>query len=280
MNETETRAELIDPAPHVAGCGVVEAGRTPRSNGKLNEKHLNEFVRHVPPGAIQDPGSKLVPRTWAACTGLGNDLPASTQKRMDLLNLAGNATVPTEAVCWSVLAWGGMHGRHRNALYNSSDQQWLAAADELRCGHFDRGSAYAAFHELRSGGKLPGMGPAYFTKLLFFLMPRQGGSRPGYIMDQWVGCSINLLVDRQVVLMDYIQSWKRSKQALVFNSTYVVSDANDADNYEDYCCQIEAVASEIGRDPADTELLLMSEGGHSKHPWRNYVIDNRRISYE
>lgn len=121
------------------------------------------------------------------------------------------------------------------------------------------------------------MGPAYYTKLIFFLMPRTGGCNPGYIMDQWVGCSINLLASSRVVLMDYSLMWKRFKGGVRQEASFVVSDLNDEKHYEAYCCHIEEVAKRIGRKPDDTELLLMSEGGRIKQQWREYVIQNRQV---
>ena len=95
-------------------------------------------------------------------------------------------------------------------------------------------------------------------------------------MDQWVGCAINLLSDRQIVLMNYSWVWGRSKRNVVVPSvSFVVSDVNTSDRYEEYCRYIEKTALEIERPPHETELLLMSDGGRNKQPWRQYIIRSR-----
>ena len=52
-----------------------------------------------------------------------------------------------------------------------------------------RVGAYKQFHRLVNEKKLTHMGPAYFTKLIYFL----GSKQNGYIMDQWTARSMNLL---------------------------------------------------------------------------------------
>lgn len=238
----------------------------------LDPVHLAFFKNHLPPGPIPDPKSSKVPRTWAKRTELGALLPDKAVNRDDLLNLTANLAIPSSAVCWSILAWGGMHGAHRDNLLGLKNDRWLRLADRVRSGQFSRRGAYDAFSKLRAEGCLKGMGPAYFTKLIFFLMPRSAsGYPPGYIMDQWVGSSVNLLSRRDVVLMNRFSTWKKNQTGLVLSTDLVVSELNDGARYEEYCSYIEAIGHIINRSGAETELLLMSSGGKKKQSWRDYV---------
>lgn len=176
-------------------------------------------------------------------------------------------------LCIMILAWGDMklpNGRH---LFGQEDEEWLAIADQLRQGKLSRSQGYAKFAALRKG-RLPGMGPAYFTKLLHFLLPE---GRKGYIMDQWLGCSVNLLLQRDLVRMDETRKWKSKKGRIDLEISSWVSDVNTDAVYEDFCLFIEALAEQMGAGwtPAKTEFALMSEG-HGKGVWRRYVVEKRQ----
>jgi hypothetical protein len=100
------------------------------------------------------------------------------------------------------------------------------------------------------------MGPAYFTKLIFFLRPDLNG----YIMDQWLARSINLLFPQA---------------GPIRLSNTVVTDRNTADDYERFCSHVEHVARELGITPAEAEERMFSNGGRSKGRWRQYVIAHK-----
>ncbi|WP_335925473.1 8-oxoguanine DNA glycosylase OGG fold protein [Sphingomonas sp. AAP5] len=232
---------------------------------------------------MPDPGRRYIPRVWGSCSHLGDQLPNAPLDRTALLTLAADESVSTEVVCWSIMAWGEMHGRHRNTLAALAQAPWIDVADLIRLGQLDRAKAYDAFRQLKLGkpDKMPGVGPAYFTKLIFFLMPRSARAHPvGYIMDQWAACSINLLTADSVVLTDCLLSWQYKCSTLSRRGTFTVSACNTSHNYENYCRAIEALAQEIGRNASETELALMSGGGTSKKRWREYVIDHRQPQSE
>lgn len=246
---------------------------------ELDTTHLEQFRATVPTGPIVGQPGKIVPRQWAPCKDLSNHLPAFAPSRSNLFEMAADSSIPTEALCWSVLAWGGMHGNNRKTLVTRGNRSWIDEADAVRTRSLTRMEAYRRFSELKKTGSMPGLGPAYYTKLIFFLMPRgDGSSAPGYIMDQWVASAVNLLAVEQIVLMDITRTWSASRRTgrLDLTSSFRVSDCNDEERYESYCQTVEEIARQIGRTPADTELALMSEGGNKRQPWRQYVIDNRR----
>ena len=59
-------------------------------------------------------------------------------------------------------------------------------------------SAYEEFYEMQQSGVMRGIGPAYYTKLIFFL-----GDQKGLIMDQWTARSINLLFKNKTIILNY-----------------------------------------------------------------------------
>jgi hypothetical protein len=216
-----------------------------------------------------------IPASWFAHVSSSGDdgLPKHRCKRADLFQLV-KAEPRIEIVSAAILAWGGMHRHHGKQLFERI--RWLEIAERMREGGYSRGEAYDAFAELRAQGDLPGMGPAYFTKLIFFLMPRAGNSkRPiGYIMDQWTACSVNLLLDDpSAIRTDAMYSWAGPTK---IGSQYVVSDHNGAEQYEHFCQAVEALAAALQLPPEATELLLLSEGGRNPLPWRGYVKQHRR----
>jgi hypothetical protein len=102
-----------------------------------------------------------------------------------------------------------------------------------------------------------GIGPAYFTKLIFFANPRHDG----YIMDQWTSRSVNFLLERSPIVK------MRTKNH--------VDPRNDEAAYERFCCAVEALSDLlINRSPEETEQCLFSTGGRQPHPWRRYLLEN------
>ena len=104
-----------------------------------------------------------------------------------------------------------------------------------------------------------GMGPAYFTKLIFFLMPESASSARGYIMDQWTSRSMNLL-----------KSDARFIKTVVSGNSRWVADSNDEGTYEAFCREVETLAAILSMRPDKAEELLFSEG-RGKGRWRNYL---------
>lgn len=213
-----------------------------------------------------------VPASWFSAIRSGDfGLPEKPCKRADLFDLV-NSQPNIELVAAAIFAWGGMQRHHARRLFEKN--AWLEAATGIREGRYSRGEAYDLFADLRSREELPGMGPAYFTKLIFFLMPRTSAVPVGYIMDQWTACSINVLLDRpDAILTDASYSWSGPEK---FGSQYVVSDHNSGMHYENFCHAVEALSLELDLAPDATELLLLSEGGRNPYPWRQYVKQQRR----
>jgi hypothetical protein len=201
------------------------------------------------------------PKTWAAWIATqaqtidANTLVALPDTRVDralLKAYAADASKPVEVAVLSILAWGGMNRRHGAQLLQTKSK-WNRICSDLREGKLDRRSAYESFATLRSQGSLVGMGPAYFTKLIYFLHPAQNG----YIMDQWTGRSTNTLFKSKIVQM---------------TAANTVSDKNTPQDYETLCSCVEHLAERIATSPENIELMMFGRGGHKKNAWRTYVI--------
>jgi hypothetical protein len=200
--------------------------------------------------------------------------------RTSLLAMAADSGIGTAELCISIFAWGGMRGNHRDLLFARPLGPWIAIADHVRRNQLSRSRAYDSFAGLRANGDgnpIAGMGPAYFTKLLYFLAPGTPESPKGYIMDQWLGCSVNLLTGRQIVKLDQQVKWqvKDGEAKQVVDS--IVSNVNSSQDYEEFCQIVEALSLRMGEPwtPELTERALIADGGKSAHPWRTYVKEQR-----
>ena len=174
------------------------------------------------------------------------------------------------------MAWGGMNQRFSKKFFSMAREGWLGVADRIREGHLDRKAAYNAFLSLRDSGKLHGVGPAYFTKIIYFMTPRSSKTEDhAYIMDQWAGCSINLLVSDELVKMDVTRQWRKGANKPGF--TYRVSDANTGDGYESFCKAADELRIHFNLTHDQVDRLMIATGGKTKSSWRKYVIENRSI---
>ena len=153
----------------------------------------------------------------------------------------------------AIMAWGGQNRSHGRRLFSSPDEV-VGVIHSLRAGELNRKAAYSAFYDLWLKGKSPGMGAAYFTKLIYFLLP----NNDGYIMDQWTSKSINLILGRSLVDLNHGH----------------VSKKNAADTYEKFCVEVERIASDLKMSAEDVEMAMFSKGGRNKEPWRNYVVEH------
>ena len=205
-------------------------------------------------------------------------LPEKNVRRSDVFRLAKDSEANTITVCAAIMAWGGMHGNSRKSFFVDGCQEWRRVAEEIRAGRLSRKDAYEQLRLLRSQGKLTGAGPAYFTKLIYFLMPGSGQAfRPGYIMDQWAGCSINLLQGEELVLMDVTRTWTSPNGSTRTrpNAVFRVSNANTAEHYEEFCGKVDCLADRFGLDHGAIDRSLVSFGGRNPEFWRKYVTEHR-----
>ncbi|UFN51582.1 hypothetical protein LPC08_25295 (plasmid) [Roseomonas sp. OT10] len=252
----------------------------------LEPRHLDALrkARRAYDRAAEERGTRTG-LEWVTSLGLGerDGLPGierhrSEPNREDLFSLVADASQDTMTLCAVILAWGGMRVSHGKALFGAgAGAVWRRAAEEVRFEDLGRADAYSRFHALRLRKVLPGMGPAYFTKLVFFLRGKDVHD-VGYIMDQWTGCSLNVLTgDPNTVLMNATYTWKRSKKTrqVGLRSAFQVSDENGPDRYERFCSAVDRIAGEVSLSRMDAELLLMSRG-RGRGAWRKHVLHHRQ----
>lgn len=246
----------------------------------INGDHMNVFQSCMDNNVSPD---DLGGKPWQTfCSGLnGVDLAAFKLKgpngrisRSEVFSLAAKDNISILTVCAAVLAWGGMRINHRDML--TKNLGWLEVADKIKRGALNRRQAFSEFSRLRTKGLLKGMGPAYFTKLIYFLTPRNGlQGNQAYIMDQWAGCSINLLADQEIVLMDVTRSWKRTDEKPQASFSFRVSDVNSDENYEEFCQTVDDLVVKTGRNCEVIDRAMLADGGKNPSRWREYVIKNR-----
>lgn len=248
---------------------------------QYDEQRLNHFLSLLPRRRVNEAKGWVgaVPSAWAAkAAGGGLERWTEAMCRCCLRSALEAETSPF-ARAMLVLSWGGMRTRNAKLLLNDRAGQWITLIDRMWNGDLDATAAYAQFRNLRQApvGKpkgMPGMGPAYYTKLIFFLSQ---GDQTGYIMDQWTACSVNLLCGQDVVLTDVRKSWNRGGRLV---EGYTVSDQNNEDNYRAFNAVIEdLVTRSNAADGEEIELALFDQGrGNGK--WRNYVVQHRHAPYD
>jgi hypothetical protein len=137
----------------------------------------------------------------------------------------------------NILAWGGMSYRHgRKAL--SCWDKWEPICLNLINGKTDFIEAYESFSKVQHSGEMSGIGPAYYTKLIFFL-----GSGSGLIMDQWTSKSVNLIYGDHVIKL----------------SGGYVSQSADSKMYEKYIQCVSELAVELGIAGSEFERTNQTE---------------------
>jgi hypothetical protein len=175
-------------------------------------------------------------------------------QRYDLLDYCREPTHGHLDVLVAILSWGGMrrnHGRQLLAHYEAL----VPLVEKLRAGGYgSRLEAFEALRRHRQSGRSPGLGVGYYTKLICFL----AHDHNGYIMDQWVGRSVNLLIGRPVVR--FTGPW--------------VNDQNTGADYEAFCCIIDELGNKFGCSGFEAEKRLFSYGGRNPGAWRRYLMEH------
>lgn len=188
----------------------------------------------------------------------------------------------------AIFAWGGMNEKHfitcmsgRKVIKCKDQNKYIIdqGAKKISSNYKDlvillksiqrtdlsRKEIFKSFKQLNlSSCKI-----AYFTKLMFFLAPKENWC---FILDQWTGRSVNLLLDsnESLIKMNYIK--KNNKQ--------YVNDRNTEETYGMFCNIIEDLSLRISSDlkinfqPHQVEQLLFSRPNPNKLSWRKYVEQN------
>jgi hypothetical protein len=175
-----------------------------------------------------------------------DQLPQSPLDRATVRQICRDTNKPVLFGYACAMAWGGQ-GLGPTRLHAQS--AWAAHADLkpilelLRTQPLNRVQAYELFLH---GARIPGLGPSFWTKLLFFFAERADL----YVMDQWVAKSVNLLVG---------DCPPRNTPSAVYNT---------------YCEEIDRIAKHLGLSGSQAEEKMMSHGGHKPGAWRSHVLQN------
>ena len=213
------------------------------------------------------------PAVWAReldAVPNANTLPIAPINRQEVQNVCGNPNTNVLYAYVCAMAWGGQNNRFANlgnpghkTLAWKHRQLIAQKLEALRNGGLNHSQAYDLFSGENS---VPGLGPAFFTKLIYFFSPRPPeGSTGFYIMDQWTAKSVNFLTQQWVVQLARTRNTSPGQN-------------NRCGNYEAFCREVEHIAAALelnGPNAGDqVEQRLMSKGGHHPQPWRYHVRTN------
>lgn len=208
------------------------------------------------------------PRSWGRQVGASaqvcDQLPEERIDRAEVKRICADREASAEQCFVAIMAWGGMrvdHGRRAWAIRKS----WLAIIDDLRAAQLTRREAYGRLTQLRRDHPGCGMGPAYYTKLIFFAAP----AHDGYIMDQWTSLSVNLLVDSAPTLVALTSGQVRGVR---YDR---VADSNSPETYERFCSAIDQLAQDLSLGAEQIETRMFSQGGKRPGVWRQYLKTHR-----
>ena len=208
-------------------------------------------------------------------------LPNGKIRRSEIFELAADPNVSIATVCVAAMAWGGMNLGNWRLLWGQRDTQWLNVAECIRDGNLTREQAYERLKLLKKNEKLKGMGPAFFTKLIYFLTPRDKSKRQtAYIMDQWAASSVNVLTGWNMVRMDMtpklpIWTRKSSMSEMALSVSFTVSDENTAVDYEAFCSAVDQLACRFCLCADRVDQALFGADVIGPGCWRRYVIHRR-----
>ena len=220
--------------------------------------HWNVFagIPHVSAGPVG-----YAPANWVANNRLVGvplgAVPLSTHQlnRTAVRAICRNPSNPVLFGYVCAMAWGlqgaGPGGSRHVAAAWRANALLIPKLNALRAGGLTRRLACDIF---TGANRVPGIGPAYFTKLLYFFLPDPNC----YIMDQQTGKSINLLSGNWVVRM----------------AGNAVSNLNKSGNYQAYCEELDSMGALLGVTGEQVEEMMMSKGGRHPWPWRAYMRAN------
>lgn len=229
--------------------------------------HLNALKDAIRLDAQAGVGSQaaegMSPLTWATGVGYRPPRGALSDAKLDRIQVRDYCRNPenTAEHCFiTVMAWGGggLKAHYRRSSWRAR-QHWRSVVANVRKPGSSRSTAYEALWSLKKRkpdqiDRLPGVGPAFFTKLIFFMRDKPDG----FIMDQWLGKSVNLLTGERIVRMDGECASLRNTPA----------------DYEMFCGVVEELGARLGLDHDATEQALFSRGGRKPGPWRWHVKEN------
>lgn len=224
---------------------------------EIREDVLNQFIKIAEPNLGWSGSS---PRSWAKGFMSPSDLqelPDKKFSRSELQDFCADQSISHEAAAVACMAWGGMNKKNGKDWW-ADRTRWTPLVSKLRNENLSREDAYRLFFDAR----IKGIGPAFYTKLIYFLRSKTNG----YIMDQWTSKSVALLIK--------CIKFKTDKNG-------ILTQSNTPETYELYCIAIEIIRDRIKNtierpfiQADEVEAMMFSNGGHKPWEWRRYVKKN------
>ncbi|GMG91420.1 MULTISPECIES: hypothetical protein [Cupriavidus] len=224
---------------------------------RFQPQHWNTFL-NIPFMAQGQFGR--TPANWAAqheIPSQGHQLPNYTLTRQQVRAACQDPGKPVLHGYICAMAWGlqGAADRGRYPKMAWAERDEIARRlTQLKTGGYSRQQAYDLF----ATDPIPGLGPAYFTKLIYFFRPDEV---VGYIMDQWTAKSVNLLTGQRIVRM--YGGWP--------------VPGNTGENYDAFCRVVDFLAAQVGCTGDEMEQRLFSQNGQhgqERGAWREHVLEN------
>lgn len=208
-----------------------------------------DFLALIPPA--------LIPPIHLASLAHRPEVLTAPLNRIEVRNICLDPLVTPEAKYACAMAWGGQHRRHfRTSI---ADHGLVPLINSLLTSVCSRIDDFA--HTRLACAGIPGLGISFYTKLLFFLRPRQDA----YILDQWTGKSINLIQHPHIVRLTRPSS-KGDCQAMG-NTT--------PDEYEGFCKALDGMPVLLWAGAiANGEDVEMAMFDQPKGFWRSFTKIN------
>jgi hypothetical protein len=211
-----------------------------------NHLHYFKSIPHRPQDRI---GHKV--KQWAtdiaAASELLEYLPSERLDRTCVRVLCQDQSLDVLIGYRAVMAWGSQRRDHGKSAW-ASRRVFADVLDRLRQRKLSESEAYEFF----LNKEILGLGPAYFTKLLYFF----SAGDTCFIMDQWTSKSVNLIFEEDKVHI---------------SSTGWVTRENTWLHYKSYCDSVRQLSRECEQECELIEQRLFSKGGKNPDPWRRYV---------
>lgn len=224
-------------------------------------KYNNEILEKLKAAPFQRQGMVGdIPSLWAEEMRIEHQykLPNTSLSREEVHNISKNQDTPLLKAYLIIMAWGAQGrgpGGRKYVMQAWSERSKLEKyIEEIRLGELTREQEYNLFC---GEGEISGLGPAYFTKLLYFFSP----NRDRYIMDQWTTKPIILLTGKN----------------LIRHSNQGPTRKNTGKNYELFCQVIDNLVYEINATSGDeVEQRLFSVGSIRRQPrgeFRQFIVE-------
>ncbi|WP_292039753.1 MULTISPECIES: hypothetical protein [unclassified Brevundimonas] len=200
-------------------------------------------------------------------------MPDAAMSRTELHQYLQSDPNPHRALA-AILAWGGTGYRARDHI-SSTWSDWVMTFHALKGKRSE--AQYTHYLKATKERSLRGLGPAFFTKIIFFTA---GEESPGYILDQWTARSANALTNDNTFIRLNPEQRVVQPDGILRPRGFIVSSRNSPERYARFNRLVEAVADNLGCSPEHAELIMFSKATF----WRAYLVqranENRNLSLE